>query len=223
MKLIIALKSWKACITLLFVGLISIALGAVQLSSITSGDAEGNYLTHSTPIVLHIVFGIIFNLVSPFQFVSPIRKRYPKFHRFTGIILTVAAIVVAVTALWMNQYFPSFGGDLKYSGIVAYNIVLIGSMVLAIYSAIKGNINNHKKWMMRAMAAALGPSTQRLIIIPVFVLFGEGVLTNLIIGLLIWAGLLINLGVVEVILKRCQRVKIINNEAESGLKVAGNH
>lgn len=122
----------------------------------------------------------------------------------------------------MNQYFPSFGGDLKYSGIVAYNIVLIGSMVLAIYSMMKGNISNHKKWMMRAMAAALGPATQRLIIIPVFKLFGEGVLTNLIIGLLIWAGFIINLGVVEVILKRSKRLNTIYHRAKGDLNAAEN-
>ncbi len=76
-------------------------------------------------------------------------------------------------------------------------LLLLGSLFLAIKHVINKDIRQHRLWMMRAMAAALGPATQRAIIIPVFVIFGEEVMTDQVIGLLIWVGLLINLAVVE--------------------------
>ncbi len=199
MKHKFSLSVWRSCLLLLLLGMISIILGVVQLESINNNTAGAAYLTTPLPVVIHIVCGIIFNLLSPFQFVSSVRERFPLFHRYSGRVLALCAISVALTALWMNQFYPSYGGALKYSGIVAYNIVLLGAIWLAIKYIRNKNIKEHKLWMMRAMAAALGPATQRLIILPVFMIFGEEVLTEWFIGLLIWSGLIINLVFVEYI------------------------
>lgn len=189
------LRTWRSCLLLLLLGMISIALGSLQLSTISQG--QGTYSTMPLPVVVHIVFGIIFNVLSPFQFAPSIRKNHPKFHRYSGRLLIISAIPVALSALWMNQYFPSYGGTLKYTGIVAYCIVLLGSLFLAIKYVMNKDIQNHRLWMMRAMAAALGPATQRLIIIPLVLVFGEEVVTDRVIGLLIWSGILVNLAFVE--------------------------
>lgn len=191
------LRTWRSCLLLLLLGMISIALGSLQLNSISQGQAQGTYSTMPLPVVVHILFGIIFNVLSPFQFAPSIRKNHPKFHRYSGRLLVLSAIPVAFSALWMNQYFPSYGGTLKYTGIIAYCIVLLGSLFLAIKYVVNKDIQNHRLWMMRAMAAALGPATQRLIIIPIVLVFGEEVVTDRVIGLLIWSGILINLAFVE--------------------------
>ena len=197
MNNISTLRAWRTCFLLLLLGMISIALGSLQLSEISQGNAQGSYATMPLPVVVHIIFGIVFNLLSPFQFAPNIRTNYPKFHRYSGRLLVVSAIPVVFSALWMNQYFPSYGGTLKYTGIIAYCIVLLGSLFLAIKYVMRKDIQNHRLWMMRAMAAALGPATQRLIIIPVVLIFGEEVVTDRVIGLLIWSGILINLAFVE--------------------------
>jgi drug/metabolite transporter (DMT)-like permease len=197
MNKISTLRAYRSCILLLLLGMISIALGSLQLSEISQGNAQGSYSTMPFPVVVHIIFGIIFNLLSPFQFAPNIRTNHPKFHRYSGRLLVVSAIPVVLSALWMNQYFPSYGGTLKYTGIIAYCVVLLGSLFLAIKYVLNKDIQNHRLWMMRAMAAALGPATQRLIIIPIVLIFGEEVVTDRVIGLLIWSGILINLAFVE--------------------------
>jgi hypothetical protein len=199
------LRQWRACLLLLLLGMISIGLGAAQLSSINQGVAGNTYLTMPYPVVIHITFGIFFNLFSPFQFVPNIRNNYPKVHKILGRLLVISAIPVVFSALWMNQYYPSYGGALKYTGILAYNVVLLGSLILAIKCVLAKDIKNHRLWMMRAMAAALGPATQRMIIIPVFMIFGEDFLTDDVIGLLIWAGLLINIAFVELVCLKNKR------------------
>lgn len=193
------LKQWQTFILLMLFGMVSIGLGALQLNTISQGAVAGAYMDMPVPIVLHIVFGIAFNLLSPFQFVDVIRARFPKFHRCNGILLVLSAVIVTFTALWMNHYYPSYGGLLKYSGIVAYNIVMLSALYLAIKHALNQNIKNHRLWMMRTVAVGLAPATQRIIIIPLVVIFGEDIVTDLFIGLLIWVGLIINLLFVEFI------------------------
>ncbi len=212
MNNISTLRAWRTCFLLLLLGMISIALGSLQLSEISQGNAQGSYATMPLPVVVHIIFGIVFNLLSPFQFAPNIRTNYPKFHRYSGRLLVVSAIPVVFSALWMNQYFPSYGGTLKYTGIIAYCIVLLGSLFLAIKYVMRKDIQNHRLWMMRAMAAALGPATQRLIIIPVVLIFGEEVVTDRVIGLLIWSGLLINLAFVEYLRFREMRLTPQNSK-----------
>lgn len=189
--------AWKTCILLLTLGMVSIALGASQLNDISNGKASNSYLSMPLPVVLHIAFGIIFNLLAPFQFVATLRERYPKLHRLMGRFLVISAIFVTLSALWMNHYYPSYGGLLKYSGIVAYNVILLGSLYFAIKNVLQRNIPKHRKWMIRAVAVSLAPATQRVIIIPMYIFWGEKVNTDLVIGLLIWSGLLINLAFVE--------------------------
>ncbi|WP_286232711.1 DUF2306 domain-containing protein [Thalassotalea sediminis] len=217
------LSPWRTSILLLLLGMISIALGVLQLNSIGNGTTNSTYTETPLPIVIHIVFGIFFNLLSPLQFAEPIRRKTPGFHRILGRLLAVSAIPVVLSALWMNQFFPSYGGALKYAGIVAYNLLLITSLVIAIYAIAQKNIIRHKLWMMRAMAAALGPATQRLIILPIFMLFGQEILTDLIIGILIWAGLIVNLLFVEYIHRKSAKEKMRKNVGILSKSLAKTH
>lgn len=54
--------------------------------------------------------------------------------------------------------------------------------------------------MMRALAIGLGPVTQRVIVIPLFVISGN--VNELTIALIVWIGFLLNLFVVEWVLLR---------------------
>ncbi|WP_370980298.1 DUF2306 domain-containing protein [Agaribacterium sp. ZY112] len=205
------LKEWKSCGLLLLLGLASVAAGFVQVTTVNSASFSSDNLSHTLPIVIHVIAGITFNLVSPFQFAAPLRRKYPKIHRATGRILIVSGMLAALTALWMNQFFADYGGNLKYSGIWAYCIIMFVAFYLAIKNILVRNVKNHRKWMMFAMASALGPATQRVVFIPVFVIFGEEVMTDLVIGSVIWFGLLANLAFVQWILFRENaRAKALN-------------
>lgn len=71
----------------------------------------------------------------------------------------------------------------------------------------------HRLWMMRSIAFGLAPATQRIIIIPIFTIFGEAVITEVLIGLLIWSGLLINLLFVELFnIRKKNRLNVSKNQ-----------
>ncbi|MEL6250833.1 MAG: DUF2306 domain-containing protein [Bacteroidota bacterium] len=195
-------SGWLGPILLLLLGSLNILSGAFQLDSIFQGpdlpieETESpHYHLTPFPIVVHIITGIIFNLLGPLQFAPAILKKWPQYHKWMGRILALSALGVAFTGMWMNEVFPVFGGFLKYSGVHLSAIGLVLSICLSIRFILRKNVHKHRIWMMRAIALGLGPATQRLIILPVF--FAFGLPSELTIGLLVWGGYIINLGFVE--------------------------
>ena len=193
-------RNWLVPLLLLLLGSLNILFGALRLDALIQGRPDipndtMHYFDAPIPITSHIVFGILLNLLGPLQFAPILRKRYLGFHRWSGRLLLLSGLVVAISGLWMNHYFPPYGGVLKYSGIATYSLAMMLAFVLAILAVRKGNITAHRAWMMRAIAIGLAPATQRVFIIPIFI--ATGIPNDLTIGLVIWWGLLLNLGVVE--------------------------
>lgn len=202
-------SNWRVPMLLLALGGINILFGALQLDTIQQGPpavpddfTSMHYFTSPIPIVLHIAAGIIFNLMCPFQFVPSFRQRFPMWHRWSGRLLILSGVLVGLTGLWMNHFFPAYGGFLKYSGIVVNSIGILVALGLSLRQIRARDIPSHRKWMMRAYAFGLGPATQRLFILPYFFIYGMP--SDLVIGLVIWFGFVLNLIVVEWTLLRDQ-------------------
>lgn len=199
--------NWRVPLLLLLYGGMNVLFDAMQLGNIQQGPPVNpdeftsmHYFETPLPIVSHILAGIIFNLMSPFQFAPTILRRWPKWHRGSGRLLIGSGLIVGVTGLWMNHYFPAYGGILKYTGVVAHSVGLIMSLGISLRLILKREIRGHRAWIMRAVACGLGPATQRLIILPIFFIYGT--VNESLVGLVVWAGVLINLAVVERILWR---------------------
>lgn len=200
-------SNWRVPLLLLMLGSLNVLFGALQLDTIRQGPPSVpeefttmQYFATPIPIVLHIVAGIAFNLLGPFQFAPSLRQRWPGWHRWTGRLLIIAGVLVGLTGLWMNQFFPAYGGLLKYTGVIVNSIGLVASLGIALQVILAGDVRRHRAWMMRAIAFGLGPATQRLFILPYFFIYGMP--NDLVIGLVIWFGFLVNLSVVEWVLLR---------------------
>lgn len=200
------IKNWLLPASLLLLGLINVLSGAAQLGTIQQGPsdipdamASTQYFEMPIPIVLHIIGGIIFNLMGPLQFAPGLLKRRPMWHRWSGRLLVLAGFFVAGTGIWMNHFFEQYGTFLKYPGILVNSLGLTVSLTLALQAIRSQNrdIQKHRVWMARAVAFGLGPATQRVILLPIFFTYGMEVITDLTIGMVIWLGFLLNLAVVE--------------------------
>ena len=116
----------------------------------------------------------------------------------------------------MNQYYPLFGGYLKYFGVAAHSIGLMVALHVALRSILALDIQRHRAWMMRAIAIGLSPATQRVFILPIFLINGK--VGEFTVGLIVWFALLLNLFLVEWILNRerhggLRKIKIKLKEA----------
>jgi len=193
-------------VALFALGSLTVLSGAFRLTSIGAGpDAKGademaHYFAHTPLITAHIVAGILFNLMTPLQFVAGLRQRLPAVHRWSGRLLVVAGVIAGATAVWMNEIFPDYGGFAKYLGLHLFGSGLILTLVLGLRAAFVRDFDSHRAWMMRAMALGLGGATQRIYLLPIFVYFGE--LSDAAIAAGIWSGFLINLIFVEWLLWR---------------------
>jgi uncharacterized membrane protein len=200
-------KAWLAPTGLLLLALMPILTGALSLLAVGEGlvtgaiaPDTGNYVANPVPIVLHIVAGSLFNLLGVFQFVPAIRRNWPVWHRWSGRVFITVGLVTAAGAIWMNQFFPAFGGWLKYSSNLLFGVALAAALVIAYRAIRRRDIATHRAWMMRAYAIGLGVATQRLLVIP-YAAATMSVPPDPWLGLLLWAGWLLNLMVVETILR----------------------
>lgn len=203
-------RAWLAPVLLLLLGSVSVLFGFFQLYSLGQGlpanpgpDEALHYYAIPWPVVVHIVCGTVFNLIAPLQFAALIRQRYRVWHRWSGRVLIICALGAAASSLWMNHFYPAFGGTMKYLGIVAHNVVLVGSIAMSVQAILKRDVLRHRAWMMRAVAAMLSPATQRVLIIPWVGI--TGIFNDAIIATVIWCGLLINLAVVEWLLRSSKK------------------
>lgn len=206
------LTPWRGPLGLLLLGLVSISLGVLQARGLITatpedlGDTPARYLQMPVPILVHILAGILVNLLVPLQFVSVIRKGWPRFHRGTGRFLAVCVLLVGITSLWMNEFYPAFGGIAKYLGVVMHSVVLVGGLAWALAAIRQGQVRQHRLGMMCMTAAALSPATQRLIMIPTFVILGE--VSDWMIGAAVWFGLLFNLAIVALISRKKKSIPV---------------
>ena len=195
-------SNWVGPGLLLLLGSLNILSGAMQLDKLWLGPPDSpdeftamHYFASPIPIVFHIIAGTIWNLFGPLQFVPKIRRKWPKFHRYSGRFLVLSGFIVGITGLWMNHFFPAYGGPAKYISIVVHSIGIMVSLSIALQAIFKRDIKRHELWMMRAVAIGLSPATQRVFILPIYFITGD--VSDLVIGVGMWSAFVVNLGFVE--------------------------
>jgi uncharacterized membrane protein YozB (DUF420 family) len=100
--------------------------------------------------VVHLVGATTYALVGAVQFVPRIRRRHLDWHRRTGRILTVAGLLVAISAIWMtlfSQRQPGTG-DLLYLLRLVFGSAMVACLVLGFTTIRRGDIGAHRAWMI---------------------------------------------------------------------------
>jgi uncharacterized membrane protein len=187
-------------LALVGLSLVPVIAGSLRLVELSGGaeamPPDAQYAASPLPVVLHIVSATVFSVLGAFQFSGRLRRRRPGWHRKAGRVLVVAGLLVALSALWLNQFFPRAEGTRE----VLYTLrLLFGSaMVLCIglgFAAIRRrDIARHRAWMIRSYAIGLVAGTQVFTLGIGGLVFGTGDLST---ALLMGAAWAINLAVAE--------------------------
>jgi uncharacterized membrane protein len=191
---------------LLLLSAIPMAAGAFRLTELTGGaqitPANARFFASPLPVVLHIVSSSLFAVLGAFQFSARFRRRRPGWHRAAGRLLVPCGLLVALSALWMTLFYPrpALTGDLLYVLRLLFGSAMIASLVLGLTSIRRGNVTEHRAWMMRGYAIGLGAGTQVLTLLAGELIFGPP--AELSGDLLRGAGWVINLAVVEWVIRR---------------------
>ena len=140
-------------------------LRLLQLAGLS--DAMPTAPVSPVPLVLHIVGALFYATLGALQFSTPLRRRWPSWHRASGRVALVGALLVALSALWLSAFYvtPSPGGLLLAGFRVAVAVGMLMSIALGVAAILHGNMPRHRAWMIRSYALGLGAATQMLVLL----------------------------------------------------------
>lgn len=146
----------------------SILIGAYAVFIVATGfafvpdEVPANRFPTALGLRTHIVASGIALLTGPFQFLRPLRHRFPLVHRTLGRIYVVACIVGGIA-----------GGSIALftaSGLVA-GFGFFGLAIASLFCTIRawlavrgGDYLTHERWMTRSFALAFAAVTLRIYI-----------------------------------------------------------
>jgi len=192
---------------LILLGLIPVLGGAFRLTELatSAADAPSRLANDPLPVVLHAAFAIIYTLGGAFQLAPGLRRRRPRWHRAAGRVLVPAGLVVAVTGVWMVFSYDLFvvDGPLLASFRLGFGLAMAAAIVLGLLAVLRRDLSSHRAWMMRGYALGLGAGTQAVVMIAWTATAGS--LDELPRALLHLTGWVVNLIVVEALLRRSPR------------------
>lgn len=171
-------SEWLVPAMLVVLGVVPAVAGTARLLELATGAAvtaaNERFVTQPLPVILHIVSVIPYSLVGALQFAPTFRRRHRQWHRVAGQFLVVLGLSVALTGLWMTQFYPwpTGDGEALYVLRLAFGSAMAASLVMGVDAIRRRNFVEHGAWMLRAYAIGMGAGTQVLTHLPFFILVG---------------------------------------------------
>lgn len=139
-------------------------------AALDSGFAQHRLLT-----ALHILPGLIFIVLGPFQFIRTLRSRRRSLHRWMGRVFLISGAIIGTTALVMSPQM-AIGGANETAATMFFAAVFLFALLKAFLAIRSGDTVHHREWMIRAYAIGLAVATIRPI---VGIFFATRTLTHL--------------------------------------------
>ncbi len=199
-------REWLTIVGLLLLSFIPIASGMHRMNQLGGGaqvTAENaRFFASPLPVTVHIVGATLFAILGAFQFASSFRRRWPAWHHWAGRLLVVSGLLVGLSGIWMVLFYthPVGDGDFLSAQRLVFGSAMIVSIVLSFTAIRRGNVKQHRAWMMRGYAIGMGAGTQALILMVGEMISGKP--DELSRALLMGLAWVINLAVAEWVIRR---------------------
>ncbi len=190
------LLTWAFRLSCLLIALTTLRVFLAPLELVMPAMAP--YLPELRPAVLaHIIFAPLALALGPLQFVSGLRRRWPRVHRAIGYVYATSILIAALGSL---SLMPAFGGTLWAAvGFGLLALAWIATTALAVTRARARDFAAHRAWMIRSMALTFAAVTLRLYMAPMMAGGMEPLETY---DITAWASWVPNLLIVEWWLRR---------------------
>jgi len=157
-------RFWIALIVLCAIGAAAVIRRLVALRIAPASASEFAYLdahfaAKAGTTLLHIMPSLLFVLLVPLQFVSALRVRHPKLHRWNGRMLMGLGLVLGLSALWLSGH--PVGGLVEGTATMFFGCFFLFSLGKAWWHIRNGRVDLHREWVTRMVAIALGVATTR--------------------------------------------------------------
>lgn len=166
---------WVAVIFLALIGIAVATRRTVVLLKPWALSARNNpaaaldsaFADRRTLTLLHILPAILFMVLGPLQFVSSLRARYPRIHRWSGRIFLTAAAVVGITGLTL-AFGKTIGGVDEKAAVVLFGSFFLIALAKGLSHTLRREFAPHREWMIRGYAIGLAVATIRPIMATFF-------------------------------------------------------
>jgi uncharacterized membrane protein len=119
-----------------------------------------NYWAMRGWLLMHMTGGMLALLAGPWQFWTGFRTRYARLHRWTGRLFLCGVAIGSVGAFRM-AVATTFGWPFGF-GLIALATAWATTASMAYYAILRGQIQIHKEWMVRAYVVTFSFVTFRL-------------------------------------------------------------
>jgi hypothetical protein len=123
------------------------------------GGLDAHFAAKAWMTLLHIVPSLLFVILLPLQFVSSFRNRYPRFHRWVGRVIMALGLLLAGSALWLSAH--PVGGLAESTATIFFGCFFLFALAKAWWHIRNGRVEQHREWVTRMGAIALGVATTR--------------------------------------------------------------
>lgn len=131
------------------------------------------YLQTPQPILLHGISGVVFFLTVPLQFSPVLRQKWPRWHRLSGRVGVVSALLMAASGIWMHHFLTPADLGIRYAGLWLLSLAIIGCFSMAFYQVRQHRFAAHQRWMYRGVAAVLATVSGLLLEVILYVTVGQ--------------------------------------------------
>lgn len=111
-------------------------------------------------LVIHVGGAATALLLGSFQFVGPLRRRWPGAHRWTGRIYVLGCLVGGAGGLALS--LGSIAGPVAGLGFGLLAVLWLTTTTMGWRLAMAGRIADHRRWMIRSWALTLAAVTLRI-------------------------------------------------------------
>lgn len=118
------------------------------------------YLANQTAVILHVIGGILALGLGPWQFLVRLREKRPSVHRWVGRIYLLGVLVGGLAGLYMSTF--AYTGIVATLGFATLAVLWLGSGFMALRDIRQGNVDAHRRWMVRNFALTFAAVTLRL-------------------------------------------------------------
>jgi uncharacterized membrane protein len=113
-------------------------------------------------IGIHFIAGSTVLLLGPLQFITALRTRHPRIHRWTGRVYLVASLLTGVGGLAYLLLAGAVGGPVMAAGFGLYGMLTVLAAVQAWRHAVARRMDLHRAWAIRLFALGIGSWLYRM-------------------------------------------------------------
>lgn len=133
----------------------------IVAGTVPDDDLAEKYVAHPWLAYGHIVPGVVYLLGAPLQLSHRFRSRHYRLHRRLGRVLLGCALLSGVLSVVLGVVF-AWGGGAETTATLVFGSWFVVALLLAFRAIRRGQVRQHRRWMVRAFAVGLGVATIRI-------------------------------------------------------------